>query len=104
MNPVDLKDNQRDLLAKLAHYVWWEPPEVAVTRPERIIAQVMDLGDWDDECDVEDAFDQGVLRNVLTNAQAGWFRPKSWSFWHYRLGITPLGAQPPLPPQRRFSD
>ncbi|MHB1712260.1 MAG: hypothetical protein ACYCV7_12790 [Acidimicrobiales bacterium] len=100
---MDLTTGQRDLLAKLAHYIWWEPVEIAVAEPERLIAQVMDLGDWDDECDVEDAFDQAALRDVLANAQAGWFRPKSWSFWHYRLGITPFGAEPPPLPRRQFS-
>ena len=36
-------------LAHLAQkYVWWTTPDVAVTMPERIVAHVMNIGDYDD--------------------------------------------------------
>ena len=28
--------------------IWWKPPEESLRRPERVIAQVMALGTWDD--------------------------------------------------------
>jgi len=31
-----------------AKYIWWKTPEEAVARPERVIAQVMNIGDYDD--------------------------------------------------------
>jgi hypothetical protein len=29
-------------------YVWWKMPDEAVTMPERVIAQVMNIGDYSD--------------------------------------------------------
>ena len=31
-------------------YVWWKTQEEAMKLPEQIIAQVMNLGTWDDVC------------------------------------------------------
>jgi len=30
-----------------ARLIWWQPPEQALRRPERVIAQVMNIGDFD---------------------------------------------------------
>lgn len=81
-------------------YIWWKTPEQAVATPERVIAQVMDIGDWDDvQALAEDASDD-VLRDVLRHAEAGQFHARSWAFWHYRLGLAKLGQVPPLPARR----
>ncbi len=72
-------------------------------RPERLIAQIMDIGEWEDECELEETFSDEVLRHILTHAEPGWFRPKSWSFWNYRLKVVPFDAEPPEMPQRSFS-
>lgn len=29
-------------------YLWWKTPEEAVGQPLRVVAQVMDIGDYDD--------------------------------------------------------
>lgn len=29
-------------------YIWWKTPEEAVAMPERVMAQVMDIGDYSD--------------------------------------------------------
>lgn len=29
-------------------YIWWKTPDEAVAMPERVIAQVMDIGDYAD--------------------------------------------------------
>ncbi len=72
-------------------------------RPERLIAQIMDIGEWEDECELEETFSDEVLRHIPTHAEPGWFRPKSWSFWNYRLKVVPFDAEPPEMPQRSFS-
>ncbi|VAW40372.1 hypothetical protein MNBD_DELTA03-368 [hydrothermal vent metagenome] len=82
-----------------ARYIWWKTPEEAITRPQDIIAQVMNMGDYDDVRTVNKAVGDDVLRDVLTHTEAGWFNKRSWTYWHYRLGIitdvdTPI---PPLP-------
>ena len=44
-----MHDPLADHLLPLAKkYLWWMPPEEAVTMPNRIVAQVMNLGDYDD--------------------------------------------------------
>ena len=52
--------------------VWWEPPEVVVTREEDFICRAMALG----------------------QASPGIFDARSWHYWHHRLG---LGSAGPLP-------
>ena len=69
----------REGLALLAKkYVWWKSPEDAVGQPERVIA----------------------LARVLTQAEIGQFTPRSWSYWHYRLGIADIDDVPALPLRR----
>jgi len=100
---VDLTIEQRDLLSRLTHYIWWQSPEESLARPERLIAQIMDIGDWVDECDLEKTLGDEFLRSVLINAEPGWFRPKSWSFWNYRLEVVPFDVEPPSMPHRSLS-
>jgi hypothetical protein len=38
-----------DLIKALARkYIWWETPDEAALQPERVIAQVMNIGDFAD--------------------------------------------------------
>lgn len=78
-------------------YIWWQPPGEALKRPERVIAQVMDIGDWDDVLALEALVGDDALREALRHAEAGWFSERSWNFWHYRLNMAELGRVPPLP-------
>lgn len=82
-------------------YVWWKAPEEAVAKPERVIAQVMDIGDYGDVQTLISEVGEEVLREVLTHAEAGQFNARSWAYWHYRLGLAGLGEVPMLP-SRRF--
>jgi hypothetical protein len=93
-----------DLLEKLARrYVWWKAPEDAIARPERIVAQVMNMGDYDDVQSLFRAAGPAYLCEVLTRAEAGQFEARSWAYWHYRLGLSGPGNVPPLP-ERRLPD
>ncbi|WP_276973782.1 hypothetical protein [Ferrimicrobium acidiphilum] len=100
---MDLTVEQRSLLSRLTFYIWWQSAEESLERPERLIAQIMDIGEWEDECELQETFSDEVLRHILTHAEPGWFRPKSWSFWNYRLKVVPFDAEPPEMPQRSFS-
>ena len=85
-------------------YVWWMAPDEALREhPARLIAQVMDIGTFEDIVALEELLGRGILRDVIAHAQPGWLRPRSWNFWHYRLGITEPGDEPPPPPERRFA-
>lgn len=81
-------------------YVWWKTPDEAMAPPARVVAQVMDLGDWDDAQALATLGGDATLRDVLRHAQAGQFRARSWAFWHYRLGLAEIRQVPPLPVRR----
>lgn len=63
-------------------YLWWLSTEEALSWPDRLIAQVMDVGVLEDACLIERALGRDRLKETLRRAEAGWFRPKSWHFWH----------------------
>lgn len=86
------------LLAPLAaKYVWWKSPEEAIADPERVIAQVMNLGDHADVEALAAQVGDEALRDVLLRASAGQFNERSWAYWHYRLGLAEVDEVPPLP-------
>ncbi|MGC1951072.1 MAG: hypothetical protein WA970_00500 [Gammaproteobacteria bacterium] len=98
MGPID-----RDVLAGLARkYLWWKTPAEAMATPERVIAQVMNLGDFEDVQTLANRVGDEVLRDVLTQAEAGQFNARSWAYWHYRLGRAEVDHMPPMP-TRRFT-
>ena len=70
--------------------------------PERVIAQVMNIGDYSDVQLLVSQVGDDVLRQVLTQAQAGQFNERSWTYWHYRLGLCSVDQVPAMP-VRRFA-
>ncbi|PKM07719.1 MAG: hypothetical protein CVV14_07490 [Gammaproteobacteria bacterium HGW-Gammaproteobacteria-4] len=92
-----------DALKPLASkYIWWKTPDEAVTMPERVIAQVMNIGDYSDVQSLVAQVGDEVLREVLTHAEAGQFNERSWAYWHYRLGLSSVDNVPALP-ARKFA-
>jgi hypothetical protein len=83
-------------------YIWWKTPQEAVDMPERVIAQVMNMGDYADVQALAKQVGAAVLQEVLANAQAGQFNERSWAYWHYRLGLSSEDQVPALP-VRRFA-
>jgi hypothetical protein len=89
------------LLASLAsRYIWWR--DAAPPSDDRIIAQVMNLGTYEDVRRLEEAFGPEELRAVMLRAQPGWIAGKSWNFWRARLRRRGVDAIPQAPPQRAF--
>lgn len=96
MKPID-----SELLKPLARkYIWWKTPEEAVALPERVIAQVMNIGDYDDMQRLAAEVGDKVLCTVLSHAEAGQFNERSWAYWHYRLGLADMDQVPALPVRR----
>lgn len=92
---------QRDLLRRLAaKYIWWKTPDEALCLPQRVVAQVMNIGDYDDAQALVQALGDDMLREVLRGAEAGMFDARSWTYWHYRLHLAAPGQVPPLPTRR----
>jgi len=88
----------RKLLQRLAEkYICWKTPSEAVAMPERVVAQVMNIGDYDDVQAVAAQAGDDSFRDVLTHAEIGQFDERSWVYWHYRLGIAQPGHVPPMP-------
>jgi len=89
------------LMKRMAQrYIWWQPPEVSVRDPRRVIAQVMDLGTHEDIQSLAEEVGRDTLIAVLKFAGPGWFRPRSWAFWHIALGQAISGRVPPVPSRR----
>jgi hypothetical protein len=83
-------------------YVWWtlEGSEEALNR--RILAQIMDLGTYDDILAIEAVFDRDELVKVMMLSEPGWFSPRSWNFWRGRLSLSGDEDIPESPPRRSF--
>ena len=90
-----------DSLKQLANkYVWWKTPDEAVCMPERVIAQVMNIGDYDDVRELSRQVGDDVLRKVLLQTQVGQFGKRSWAYWNYRLGLASVDDVPAMPVRR----
>ena len=92
-----------ELIAELGRkYIWWEPVGDAPHTPDRIIAQVMNIGTYDDIRRLEKALGYARLVEVMLGAAPGWFSPRSWSFWRGRLARETSAEIPTGAPRRAF--
>jgi len=60
-----------ELRALAERYVWWESPEVALARPDRLLCQVMQLGTWEDVAYARRHFGDEAFRQALRRAPPG---------------------------------
>lgn len=90
---------ERLLRAMARKYVWWLSPREVLARPDLVITQVMELGEYDDACMLEAALGRDALARALARAEPGRLSARSWAHWHYRLGLARPGRVPP-PPRR----
>jgi len=98
---ADLNSAQVELLHELAsRYIWWKAADDAVQYPQRVMAQVMNIGDYADVLRLARLFGDEALRDVIRQAEIGQFNARSWTYWHYRLDMAELGQVPPLPARR----
>lgn len=90
-----------DVLTTFARkYIWWQTPDEAAAMLGRVIAQVMNIGDYDDIQALANHVGDKVLRDVLTHAEIGQFNERSWTYWHHRLGLADVDEVPPMPTRR----
>lgn len=91
----------RDILRYFAaKYIWWKTPDEALRQPERVVAQVMNIGDYDDVQILVSEAGEEYLREVLGRAEIGQYNGRSWAYWHYRLGMADPGRIPAMPRRR----
>lgn len=100
-----LTDGGFSLLRALApRYVWWKTTDEAMEFPDRVAAQVMNLGTFADLTALTEATGENYLRGVLARAEVGQLDARSWHYWHYRLGLAEYGTRPvPLMPVRKIA-
>jgi hypothetical protein len=96
MGQID-SDTLRRFAAK---YIWWKAPDEALQQPERIVAQVMNIGDYEDVQILAAQAGDDYLREVLINSEIGQYNERSWAYWHYRLGLAVPGQVAPMPKRR----
>jgi hypothetical protein len=96
-------DCAQDLIAELGRkYIWWTPIGDKSHSEERIIAQAMNLGTFDDIRRLEKTLGHDRLADVMLRAAPGWISDRSWEFWRGRLSSTLGKTMPEEPPQRSF--
>jgi hypothetical protein len=83
-------------------YLSWEPVGDQPHSEDRIIAQTMNLGTYDDILLLEQTVGQARLAEVMLRAQPGWISDRSWKFWRGRLSSATEAAIPDKPPRRSF--
>jgi hypothetical protein len=81
-------------------YVWWDPVGDEPHSENRIIAQAMNLGTFDDILVLEQTLGKSRLIEVMLRAEPGWFSDRSWEFWRGRLSLAAGGAIPEEAPRR----
>jgi hypothetical protein len=89
-----------DLTYFAGKYIWWQPPETAVASPHRVIAQVMNIGTFDDAQALLRQVGEAGFKEALREARPGEFSERSWHYWHLVLGVTQLDTIPPMPVRR----
>ena len=87
-----------------AKYMWWRPVGDAPHSEDRIIAQIMNFGTYDDILLLEDAVGRARLVEVMQRVQPGWLSDRSWEFWRGRLSYATGAAIADHPPRRAFLD
>ena len=102
-NAGNAATNRSDIIREMARkYIWWKSADDASLSPRRVVAQIMNIGDFYDVRFVWASLGSQVFRDVLEHAEAGWFNGRSWAYWHYRCGLIPFGENPPPLPTRHI--
>jgi hypothetical protein len=85
-------------------YLWWKPVGGQPFSEDRIIAQTMDLGTYDDILLLEQTVGKERLVELMLHAEPGWLNDRSWEFWRGRLSFATGAAIPSRAPRRAFND
>jgi hypothetical protein len=83
-------------------YLWWNPPGGQPHSEDRIIAQTMNLGTYDDILLLEQTVGRPRLVEIMLHAEPGWISDRSWEFCRGRLSFATGAAIPNRAPPRAF--
>jgi hypothetical protein len=94
-------DSAKRSIAELGRkYLWWDSVGGEPHSENRIIAQAMNFGTFDDIVVLEQTIGKGRLVEVMLRAEPGWLSDRSWEFWRGRLSLAAGGAIPEEAPRR----
>jgi len=92
-----------DVLQKFGRkYFWWKSIDGQPFPDDRIIAQTMNLGTYDDILLLEQTVGKPRLVEIMLQAEPGWFNDRSWEFWRGRLTFATGAVIPDKAPRRAF--
>jgi hypothetical protein len=98
-----LDDVSKETIAEFGRkYLWWQPLGGQSHSDDRIIAQTMNLGTYDDILLLEQTVGQTRLVEIMLHAEPGWINDRSWEFWRGRLSFATGAAIPSKAPRRAF--
>ncbi|PIE45129.1 MAG: hypothetical protein CSA45_04325 [Gammaproteobacteria bacterium] len=89
------KEPDKAIVQYLGKYIWFDREETIKNNPYKVIAYAMRYAVIEDY-PVLFSLGKEILKDVLYQAQAGWFDKKNWVFWHTILKIENI----PNPPKR----
>ncbi len=69
--------------------IWFEDPAEALSDPVRFIAYAMTYAVHEDMNVIRRHVSDDELREALNNAPPGIIDPRSWNYWHLKLGQYP---------------
>lgn len=79
---------ESELILRLSKkYIWWEKPEDMLSRPNRVLVQVMDLGTQEDVQLMVSVVGLDRLKTVLAGSGPGQLSAENWVFWHRYFGL-----------------
>src|SRR3979490_3056863 len=81
-------------------YLWWRPLGRQSHCDDRIIAQTMNLGTYDDILLLEETVGKARLLEVMLRAEPSWINDRSWEFWRGRLSFATGASIPKKGPRR----
>jgi hypothetical protein len=100
---MPVNDVSRETIAEFGRkYLWWKPPGGQSHSDDRIIAQTMNLGTYDDILLLEQTVGKPRLAEIMLHAEPGWISDRSWEFWRGRLSFATGAAIPDAAPRRAF--
>ena len=94
MKPIPLTDEVRAVSRQV---IWFEEPEQAVSDPVRFLIYAMTYATFENMEIIRQHVTDDDMRDALRNAPPGIIDPRSWSYWHLKLGQYPA---PELPVRR----
>lgn len=91
MKPIPLTEEVRAVSRQV---IWFEEPEQAISDPVRFLIYAMTYATFENMQIIRQHVTDDEMREALRNAPPGIIDPRSWSYWHLKLGQYPAPELP----------